>query len=141
MLQDLDCCYSTTYKNQRTFRFLPGHRSMILNFPKLVKSMQQSIIQQQTINSIATQKEVSSNEFSHLLKMFNETAEQNANRVPTRYRYSETIRYFAIYIFIMCGRMSYEILSANLPLPQASTVCKQFQNFFTNVLIFISYFF
>lgn len=112
-LQNLDCCYADSYKNQKTFRFLPAHRNLILKFP-----------QNSTISHVQHFTDTSVNDFSTLLKMLIETAERNANKVPTLYRYSETIRYFAMYIFIMVGRMSYEILSKNLPLPQTSTTRK-----------------
>lgn len=40
------------------------------------------------------------------------------------YNDSEIIRYFAMYFHMVCGKMCYETLSSNLPLPQSSTVRK-----------------
>lgn len=35
---NMDCCNSSNYKNQKQFRFLPGHKTLILNLPsQLIK--------------------------------------------------------------------------------------------------------
>lgn len=60
--------------------------------------------------------------FSHLLNMLINNAKYNSNKDPKGYRYDECIRYFATYIYIMCGKACYETLSANLPIPKAQTI-------------------
>lgn len=39
MIAQLDCCNSTTYRNQRNFRFLPSHKSLILSIPDAIREM------------------------------------------------------------------------------------------------------
>lgn len=121
IVDDMKCCNSHTYKNQKHFKFLPAHRSFILNLKNrssLIKSVPEkcsSSIEQSSIK-----------EFSALLQTLIRTAEQNANKVPTQFRYHEVIKYFAMYIHMVCGKMCYETLSSNLPLPQSSTVRKHY---------------
>lgn len=95
-IAELNCCNSTTYQNQKEVYLLPGHRKLILKLRDYLHEMQMaktsiSSKQQNTLNH--------SNEFSTLLKMLIETAEQNSNKIPIQYRYSDTIRYFAVYIY------------------------------------------
>lgn len=52
-----------------------------------------------------------------------QTALQKENSGKNITRYSDIIRYFATYIFILCGRSCYEVLNKNLPLPSIPTVC------------------
>lgn len=39
IIADLDCCNSATYRSQKQFRFLPGHRSSILSIPDQIREM------------------------------------------------------------------------------------------------------
>lgn len=64
--------------------------------------------------------------FSGLLKELIETALYNFDQTPTRYRYSQKIKYFSMYIYMFSGRFCYETISNNLPFPKADTVCKLF---------------
>lgn len=59
-----------------------------------------------------------------ILKEMIKTALRNAEYVKNHAQYSDIIRYFATYIYIIGGRSCYEVLYENLPLPSVSTVCK-----------------
>lgn len=39
IIASLDCCNSVSYRNQKHFRFLPGHRSLILSIPDEIREM------------------------------------------------------------------------------------------------------
>lgn len=39
VIQTLECCYSSVYKQQTRFQFLPGHKSTILSIPKYIDEM------------------------------------------------------------------------------------------------------
>lgn len=119
IVDDFDCCNSETYQNQKVFRLLPGHRKLILNLKNHLQEMKTSE-QAACLHQNNQLKPI--NNFSFLLKTLIETAEQNANKVPTQYRYNEIIRYFAVYIYLQCGKMCYETLCGNLPLPQPSSI-------------------
>lgn len=102
------------YENMQQFEFLPGHRTLIESFP-------------QYIDQTRTEKPTSllnlnSNHFSTILKLIIETAETNASRELKGHRYDKNLKYFAAYIYLMCGRACYETLSANLPLPKYGTI-------------------
>lgn len=43
---------------------------------------------------------------------------------PGGYRYDDTLKKFASYIYMIGGRMTYETLSANLPLPSLSSISR-----------------
>lgn len=110
----------TIYEHVQPFEIAPGHRVVIENIPQYVKQIK-------TVEQISKFDTVA-NDFSFVLKMLIETAENNSGREPTGRRYSETIQYFATYVYLMCGRACYETLCANLPIPQANTICKKTKN-------------
>lgn len=120
IIENLECCHSTTYKNQQTFRFLPGHRKLILRLSNVLLEMNE-------LESVASNCPKNSNylnDLSFLMKTLIETAERNAHKIPTQHRYCEIVRCFAAYIYMTCGKMCYETLCRNLPLPQPSSICK-----------------
>lgn len=61
-----------------------------------------------------------------LLKEFIASSMNNFKKMPNSRRYSQVIQDFSTYIYILCGRYCYEVISKNLPLPQASTVRKHY---------------
>lgn len=106
----------SVYENDDHFQFLPGHRKVILSIPKYLNELETS----NPINNAAYQRP----ELSIILKSLLEMAEKNQNRNPKGFRYSEIIRNFATYVFLMCGRACYDTLCANLPIPKTDTICK-----------------
>lgn len=77
-----------------------------------------SAIEQPVLNQHST-------DFTHILKLILESAENNLGREPKGRRYNQCLKEFSTYIYLMCGRSCYETLSANLPLPQANTICNR----------------
>lgn len=39
VIDELNCCFSDTYKNQTVFTFIPGHRAAILGIPNQIDRM------------------------------------------------------------------------------------------------------
>lgn len=108
----------TRYESMATFKFLPGHKQIILNIPTYIDQYRAK-----SVNEISK----SLSDFTQLptvLKSLVEVIEQNNGKHPKAFRYTETIRYFAIYIFLMCGRSCYDTLCANLPIPKSDTIGK-----------------
>lgn len=99
-------------------KLLPGHRASLLALPELVQEFQRSYSDDQAINTNSEDPR-----YSFILQQLIKTAEKNSDKDPKHRRFSEEIQYFSILLYIMCGKASYEILSNNLPLPQANTVC------------------
>ncbi|XP_077255609.1 uncharacterized protein LOC143893763 [Temnothorax americanus] len=56
------------------------------------------------------------------------TALSNTSKKKGGQRYDDTLKLFATYLFVIGGRMLYETLSANLPLPSLSTVSRTLDN-------------
>lgn len=116
-------------------RLLPGHRATLLALPALVEEFQSTAIREPNIfhkNSV----EVDDPNFSFILQQLIKTAKDNANKDVNHRRFPEELKYFSMLLYMMCGKISYEIISKNLPLPQASTTCKSHQlkkNFFQNM--------
>lgn len=104
----------SSYEGVESFRLLPGHRRLIMNLHNYIREY----------DSIKQGQKVDTTSFSFILKSLIETAEANQNKNPKQYRYDETLMYFAMYVYLICGKACYETLSANLPIPQAVTVCK-----------------
>lgn len=118
LLGELDCCHSKTYKNQTTFRLLPGHRALLLDLPNHMQNHDfiqndQGNIQKQSYDNIYP-----------LLSELVKTAEENAHKSKHLATYSDKIRYFFTYIYLMSGRSCYETLYQNLPIPSIKTICE-----------------
>lgn len=102
-----------SYTNQERFRLLPGHKIII-------KAIREKL---DSLHSVNENKHITS-ELPYVLKILVDSFLVNVDRVPKRHRYEEALRYLSIYIYTMCGKSCYETLSANLPLPQPSTISK-----------------
>lgn len=101
------CEHANFYNDKsQNFKFLPGHRILLLDFHNSVHSSQ-------TFEHPA---------FPILLQNMIETALNNHGKPDNRNRYPELLMDFAIYIYIMAGKACYEVISANLPLPAAVTI-------------------
>lgn len=113
--EDRSVLSETSYENIKHFKFKPGHKIFLLNLSK-----------QEILWSDADEKisDYEKSDFSFMLRKFIQTAESNSGKHPKGRRFDETIRSFSTYIYLMCGRACYETLSANFPIPQATTICK-----------------
>lgn len=110
IIKSLNCCYSETYGAQSEFHFLPGHKAAILALPNIVAEYRNQ-----------TQYKIPSH-FPFVLRKLIETAE--INKYKLRPTYTEAIKSFAAFLFLKCGRSSYEFLCHNLPLPSIQFICK-----------------
>lgn len=129
VINDLSCCHAATYRMQSQFQFVPGHRAFILSLPEKLQAESHAV----TLTMICEQlidRSSSLPMLSELLKEFLRTAVKNEHKSKTQFRYSEIIHYFSIYIYMISGRNSYEIMSNNLPMPTAQTVCELIFCFF-----------
>lgn len=102
------------------YKFLPGHRALLLGLPKKIEGFIEWRPQHKTA---ATDILISPN-ISFIFKELVKTALANCNVEAKQRRYTDAIKHFGIYLFIMCGRQAYEVISSNLPLPQSNTVCE-----------------
>lgn len=104
--------------NSSSIKLLPGDKTILRALPKYVAEFKS------VLNS--ANNDVFSG--SYIMKELVRTAKMNCDKTRNRNRYSDKLRDFAIYIYIMCGKACYEILSHNLTLPQPSTICRYIQN-------------
>lgn len=120
LVQNLTCCHAEDYKNQHTFQLLPGHRQFILEMAKTIgqhyKNEHHSEYEQ------LTKAIESHSSLSVLMKELLKTALRNGQHMKNKAQYSDIVRYFATYIFIMCVRACYTVLCKNLPLPSISSI-------------------
>lgn len=107
---------NTIYANATSFKFKPGHKNFILQLSKRINELNQSENGENEWRNYS--------EFTFVLSELIKSASDNYGKTPNAFRYTESIRNFAIYIYLHCGRGCYETLSANLPIPQASTICE-----------------
>lgn len=117
LIQTLDCCHHEFYKGQDIFKFLPGHRDLILSLPKFAVQM---LYPEKYLIQVIEQYPG----FSTILQELIKTAIQNGKLPTNKAQYSDIIRYFATYVFLLCGRSCYNVLYKNLPLPSLSTIRK-----------------
>lgn len=112
LVQELDCCHSDYYKKQDRFKLLPGHRDLIISLSKISLSASQRMYSFLAQNS----------DLPCILKEMVANVIENAERDCPRY--SDTIRWFSTYIFLLSGRACYEVLSKNISLPSIKTICE-----------------
>lgn len=131
-IQLLDCCHAEIYKTQNNeFSLIPGHRDLIL-----AVSAQISVHLATQKNHHNTHDNTSCNTLNQAIqrhaslsvieKELVRTSLKNAKFSKNNAEYSDNIRFFATYIFILCGRSCYEVLRKNISLPSVSTVCEYF---------------
>lgn len=116
VIQQFNCCYSEYYKKQKEFKLLPGHFDFICAFSHY----------NPTDFRCANPKDQAkdSSELPFILKEMLQTAHRNADRDKNHLQYSDTLRFFSTYVFLLGGRSTYELLNSNLPLQSTKTVCK-----------------
>lgn len=105
----------TLYEFMNPFMFLPGHRALLESLPA---EIEKNAGKESKGGSVLT---TTSNHFSLILIYLIDTAQHNTEKNPKAFRYPEIIRVFATYLYLICGKAAYEVLSANLPLPTANT--------------------
>lgn len=109
--------YYSKWNFSDPFSFLPGHR-------KLIRELGKKAAQYKIYMDARKENDVVFSDLSFIMQEMLKAAKQNKNLAPTSHRYSEALQWFSTYIYILSGKAAYEVLSNNLPLPQASTVCK-----------------
>lgn len=114
VLQTLDCCYSEVYKSQTYFKLMPGHKDFLLSLGEYAVGVAQKggpTVKQNSFLPIILQEMV-------------RTSQQNVESEEHHALYSDLIRYFSTYTFLLSGHSCYEFLKRNLDLPSTKTVCK-----------------
>lgn len=124
VVQGLNCCYHCEYKGQETFKFLPGHYDFLLIWPMYINNHSSRYAEESSEHCNLLQSINSHPGVSKIMKELIQTTLLNETVNKNNAQYSDIIRYFATYIFILCGRSCYEVLYKNLPLPSISTICE-----------------
>lgn len=117
-ISGLNCLHINTYLSQQTFKLLPFHRILVLNWSHT-----------EPVNTSKDSFNIDNPAFSPILKEMIRAALSNYNKLPTNNRFSDQLMNYSLYLYIMSGKACYEILCANLPMPKASTIRKN-DNFF-----------
>lgn len=117
ILNGLNCAHANIYKNQTIFQFLPGHRIIILKWPATIPSDKNSNEADQTFT-------VNHPAFSPICREIISSALTNYKRDPKGRTFSDLLMKFSIYVYLLAGKSSYEVISSNLPMPKAGTICK-----------------
>lgn len=116
-ITNLQCRHAEYYqsRNNMPFELLPGHKTLIMALPKYVEKYR--LEYQKKIIDIQGR-------YSFILNELIRAAEENQFKTIWNASYSDAVRFFAIYIFLLCGRSCYRMLQSNLPLPSATTISK-----------------
>lgn len=109
---------------QLPFSFLPGHRALLLGLPNKIKEFNAWLLKHASQNKTPMQCLLDLPNITFIMKELIKTAINNSEVNPQRRRFSDAIKNFGIYLYMMCGKAAYEIISNNIPLPQPSTICK-----------------
>lgn len=128
VIQNLTCshpeCSCECYKNQVTFQLLQGHRELILAIAKTIDHQYEHGNQDENEYELLMKAVENNSTLSVIMKELLKTALRNGQYPKNHADYSDIIRYFASYIFILCGRSCYTVLCKNLPLPSFSSICR-----------------
>lgn len=126
IVKDLQCCHSELYKDgvrRKTFRFLPGLKNLIIKIAEIVANSTTQNERNSQSQLERLMKEIQCQPaLPEILKEVVRTALENSQKAPNLNRYPDTLKYFAIYVYLLCGRQCYEILCNNLAMPAASTI-------------------
>lgn len=113
--------YYSSWDGQQAFSFLPGHR-------KLIKALGQNVTAfEKAQKSESVFKDWLEDFFpnaSHIMKELLKSLKENDNVAQHQRRYSETLQWFAVYVYMLAGKSAYEVLCSHLPIPQVSTICE-----------------
>lgn len=128
-IENLKCCYSDVYQmdvRNKQFEFISEHKDIILNLSNQSGTSSETH-SQFSLDQLHQMSEIVANNpaFSNVMKELIQTAITNYEKSPNLYRYSDILKYFATYVYLLCGRQCYEVLSNNLPMPAASTISKK----------------
>lgn len=118
IIQGLDCKHSNVYGAQNKFQLMPGHRAYIL---KWCENQHQN---QSHADDIFKESLLNHPAFSTIMVDIIRSALNNHTRSPNARRFSDVLMNFCTYLYIMAGKASYELISANLPIPKAKTIRK-----------------
>lgn len=124
VVHDFDCCYHEYYKSQKVFKFLPGHCDLLVTVSKSMNQHTQADSGESLESANLARIIEKTSGFSVILKELILTAIHNEKLNKNNAEYSDIIRHFATYIYIIGGRSCYEVLYQNLPLPSRSTICE-----------------
>lgn len=105
-------------------RFLPGHRITFLSLPSLVDEYELHIEQDTKMKQHLPDIAQTDSHYSFIMKELIKTAKDNGDKDPHQRRFPHPLLNFGMLLYMMCGKVSYEIICNNVPLPQASTMCK-----------------
>lgn len=112
--------YSKQQKSGQKFKFLLGHRALLLNWCKeLNKPANEETIHDEHIDESKLEKlsfSIKHPAFSPIMKELIISALINYKKSANNHRFADLLRDFAIYIYIMAGKAAYEIIAANIPL-------------------------
>lgn len=111
-----DSLKDSIYDNKEHFCFLPGHKTILLSLPSYVERYEKC--------NTECFDYIKMHPFSFIMKELIKTAVKNHGRDQKHRQFSIEIQYWATYLYTMCGKACYEVLCANLPLPQANTIRK-----------------
>lgn len=113
------------YKEQEVFEFLPGHRTILLSLRSNIENMQlQAVNHIENDAFLGSDEWMESRKYSVILRELIKTANQNSNKSKYAYQYNDVVKFFSTYVFLLCGRVCYETLNKNLPIPSTKTICK-----------------
>lgn len=115
ILYELTCDHGREYQKHPLFKFLPGHRILLIDLPTHVKMLREKNTEITGIHD---------SRFSVVLNELVNTATSNSKVDKHHARYSEELRYVATYTYLQGGKSCYEFLNRNLPFPSTKTICK-----------------
>lgn len=115
-IAQIDCCHAEYYKSQISrgqFKLLPGHEMLVLVLPKYIEKYQTAYMNQ------VIQLD---GRYSFIMNEMLKTAEENKYKEIHGRTYPDSLRFFAVYQFLLSGRAAYKMFQSNLPLPSMPTI-------------------
>lgn len=110
---------SQQYSTTKPFVFLPGHKKLLLILGEKAKEYEST-----GGSCVPNRDSFDLTQATTMMQELVNTMKANTNLAPNSRRYTNTIRWFSTYLYMLGGKKLYEVLSKNFSLPQLPTVGK-----------------
>lgn len=105
------------YSRNKPFAFVPGHIKLLIDLGEKAEKYQEHV--KKVTN---TNQSWNPSDATFLMNELIKSTHVNSNLIPTRRRYTDSLKDFSSYIYMLAGKSAYEVLCANLPIPQVATI-------------------
>lgn len=126
----INCAFASIYEQMEEFVFLPGHKQMLKQISSFAINHTNGHDDDDPMDdpmetsghALDLPMELPG-QFSYLMRcLVNAGRMQDKASNPAGYRYSRNVKLFFTYLFLTAGKLSYDTMHANLPIPSYTSI-------------------